>query len=742
MDFGIDKFISIFVERQFPQFYLDEGPNFVLFVKAYYEWLEESGNVIYHARNLQNYRDIDNTLEEFLVHFQRKYLYGIPFNIIVNKRYLLKHILDVYRAKGNIQAYKLLFKLVYNEEVEVYIPGFDLLKPSDGKWIEPRYIEVTNSTDLSRFVGKEIKGVQSGTIAVVESYIRDAFNKDIHHVLYITNISPRGSTFQFGEKVAISSEYNNSSSISVAPEIIGSLDGIRIVDGGYNFNVGDIVKIAPKSFSNGQYVSYGRSGLLKVAEVSNSITGAIDFLLVGSGFGYTANSQIFTYKSGAGGTGASFSLGPLKNQSTLTYNTDLIIDYYNTRLDALQYNFPGDPLANLSSTILSSLTYATNIFGSIKSLTNIKVGNNYTTPLSIFVRSTQPYSAALEGTLSYSTSSTFITGVATIFDKVYKAGDVICLWADAGDTTTIEYQIVKNVISSTSIELYNSPKNTSTPTATYRAAPTILPSNFAYYEPPMSSSNNTINGMNELITANPLALTANVTTLVTAVDSGIGYMEGEQIIAYPYNSISNTVYISNGGIGYTNNDSIIFGGADSNSPAAASIVTDANGTITNVNITYTGSGYENVPVIRIKTNTGAGAELSTTLIDYDTQRGIIGLVTKTGVGRGRGYWLNTDSFLNSDKMIQDSYYYQDYSYELQTAMSLYKYKDIIYNTFHHAGNELFGKYLALFIEDATLKIKYEEPQANNINPYLRLFTCDNGIVLKDTTAIKYDSWYF
>jgi hypothetical protein len=140
MEFSVEKYISNFIESQFPLFYQEEGPDFILFVKAYYEWLESSGNPIYQARKLQDYRDIDNTLEEFLEHFQQKYLYGIPFGTIANKRFLLKNILDVYRSKGTIQSYKLLFKLLYNQDVEVYLPGNDVLRVSDGTWREPQYL--------------------------------------------------------------------------------------------------------------------------------------------------------------------------------------------------------------------------------------------------------------------------------------------------------------------------------------------------------------------------------------------------------------------------------------------------------------------------------------------------------------------------------------------------------------------------------------------------------------------------
>jgi len=70
MKFSIEKKISNFIENQFPRFYQEEGENFILFTKAYYEWMETTGNPIAEARKLLDYRDIDNTLDAFLQHFQ------------------------------------------------------------------------------------------------------------------------------------------------------------------------------------------------------------------------------------------------------------------------------------------------------------------------------------------------------------------------------------------------------------------------------------------------------------------------------------------------------------------------------------------------------------------------------------------------------------------------------------------------------------------------------------------------
>ena len=42
----IEQKISPLIENMFPSFYREEGPNFVMFVKAYYEWLETNHQVI------------------------------------------------------------------------------------------------------------------------------------------------------------------------------------------------------------------------------------------------------------------------------------------------------------------------------------------------------------------------------------------------------------------------------------------------------------------------------------------------------------------------------------------------------------------------------------------------------------------------------------------------------------------------------------------------------------------------
>ena len=712
MKFPVEKFITPFIERQFPEFYQEEGPNFILFVKAYYEWLEQQDNPVGAARSLYDYRDIDNTLDQFLNHFVKKYLYGIPSEVIINKRLLLKHVLDVYRSKGSVQCYKLLFRMLYDQDVEIYLPGEDMLRISDGTWIEPRYLEITNTENLENFVGKVIFGLSSSSTGLVESYIREPINQSIIGVLYLSNILPRNGNFIVGEKIAIQEDLFNSNTIDYtsSPTVIGSLDSLEIISGGQDFKIGDILKIANKSITNNNIISFGIDGKVRVTELQRGF-GSLTFDIVSKGFGYMANSLIFLYRGDGDvtGNGASFSLGAIAGTQSIQYNSDLICDYANLTLNITQFNFPSNPTGNVTSTFNSVLTFPTSTFGSISSLTSIVTGNSYTQPAFVFVQSTQ-LSNNLVGNVSYTTLSNTVTGTSTIFLSHFTNGSIIRLQSNSSLSNTIEYVVIRSVNSDTDLTLYGPPSFSSTSSAQYRCAPVILPSNFALYESVMFRTDGTVNGLNANVTAYP-SVGNNIVKAVTAINSGKGFVEDNIVIAYRFGAV-NTPIVVLGGNNYSNGETLVFIGGGTTAPALGYITTNTTGGVASTTLTYEGSGYLSIPSISVQTANGSGAYLTTTLKEFNTFSEVRGRVRKTGLGRGLGYWSTTRGFLNADKYIQDSYFYQDFSYQIKAASSLERYKNIFYNTFHTAGTELFGRFVLTTKKQGNSAIVYENSSAD------------------------------
>ena len=744
MDFGIEKKISNFVENQFPQFYQEEGPDFILFTKAYYEWMESEGQIINQSRSLLELRDIDSTLESFLEHFQRKYLYGIPFNVIINKQFLLKHILDVYRSKGTIQCYKLLFKLIYNQDIDIYLPGNDILKPSDGTWVQPLYLEITQSSLTANLIGKTIVGASSNTTAVVENYISEPVNQNIITTLFISNMMPKGGQFAEGEKIVNINDSGNAQIIEIAPKIIGSLNSLRIINGGQNFNIGDIIEVAHRDIITNAVTSKGVGAKLRVTGLSRA-QGSINFDIVNSGFGYTANTKTFVYNgvNDNTGNGASFNISGFSYIKSIQYNTDLIVDHSNTLINSATFGFVGNTSANNSSNLNQAFAYQNNYFGSIATLNNINTGNNYTNNLNIFVRSTQLASKPLNGTITYTTSSNNITLSGSYADSsigangfsfYFNANDVIYLQANSSNSSSIELQIIKSVNSNTSITLYGPPKCNSTSSAIFKTAPVTLPSNFALYEPTMFRLDNTINGENEYISGTP-SIGNNIIANTVAIDSGKGYVDGEIVSAYLYNGL-NYVTIVSSGINYANLEPLIITRDGESSPASGYVTTDSSGAITSVVLTNGGSNYVSTPLVSVKTLNGTGAVLTTNVNEFNTTVQITGKVVKSGVGRKQGYWSTTRGFLNSDKYIQDSYFYQDYSYQIKAALLLDKYKDVLYNTFHSSGSELFGQFYLQIEEQSSTQLLYESSGVTYLSPTIP--TADSTLITADNSYITAD----
>lgn len=273
-----DLAVSSFVESQFPAFYQEEGPQFIAFVKAYYEWMESYGNPLHHASNLGLYRDVDETLDEFIVYFKEKYLKNIQFDTATKTRLLIKNSLELYRSKGTERSIDLFFKLVYGTNARVGYPAEKIFRLSDGDYKIPQYLEVTYSKYNVDYLGKQIIGSLSGATAFVEKYIRRRAGYGYVNLLYISNIK---GDFQKNEIVGIVTNgipaYNEKRA-----QLLGSVRRVQIIDKGRNFSIGDIV-----SFSDS---SRGVGGFARVTSVAIA-TGLVDFLFLEGGYGYTLNAN-------------------------------------------------------------------------------------------------------------------------------------------------------------------------------------------------------------------------------------------------------------------------------------------------------------------------------------------------------------------------------------------------------------------------------------------------------------------
>ena len=116
------------------------------------------GGALFAANSLLDYADVDKTTGDFLEYFRRDFMPTIDSKIIADKRLLAKHINNIYLAKGSMASYDFLFRVLYNEDIEVSYPRDNMIKSSDSKWTESTVINLHSEKNLLDYTkGKIVK---------------------------------------------------------------------------------------------------------------------------------------------------------------------------------------------------------------------------------------------------------------------------------------------------------------------------------------------------------------------------------------------------------------------------------------------------------------------------------------------------------------------------------------------------------------------------------------------------------
>lgn len=386
----IFKKISPLIEAQFPAFIREEGPRFVSFLKAYYEYLEQTGKAGDATRSLVEYQDIDRTLDSFVEYFRREFMINIPQNVLADKRLLVKHIRDFYRTRGSKFSYDFLFYALFNKQIEIIYPGDFILRASDGRWVRETILRVGNPYSVlpTNFDGRNITGETSGSTARVQKVTRVIV---LGHPLFELLVENVVGSFVDGE--TISDDLGNTATITSS---FGTLIGIEeILNPGAFHVTGDSVTIT----------SSGATASAKIAATNDQ--GPVSFRINRGGSGYRLGETVISVIGGSGG-GAAATVASLSNTTFVSLNTNQIGPLRNVLLNtgatfvslgtntaSVSANLAA---ANISSTLATSLNFANSIAGSINAISVTSVGLNYVPELpTVTVRDQIVFEQSLPG---------------------------------------------------------------------------------------------------------------------------------------------------------------------------------------------------------------------------------------------------------------------------------------------------------------------------------------------------------
>ncbi len=122
------------IKSVIPEYIRHNDPKLVAFAEAYFNFLDQDGAPGKILNTLTEYRDIDKVSTVFIEYLQRELAVSIPETVVADKVKLYKNVTDIYLSKGAEPSFVALFNLIFNDNIELYFPRVDILKPSDGNW--------------------------------------------------------------------------------------------------------------------------------------------------------------------------------------------------------------------------------------------------------------------------------------------------------------------------------------------------------------------------------------------------------------------------------------------------------------------------------------------------------------------------------------------------------------------------------------------------------------------------------
>lgn len=329
--------ISNFVTSQSPFFVRNDHPNFIRFIEAYYEYLEQEGKTIQRAKEFRQALDVDNSIDLYTEKLYSQFLSLLPDKTIADKNLLVKHIKDFYRAKGTEKSIEFLLSILYDLETDFYYPKKDILKASDGKWYQEKSlkvfdIQVNNVADsgvftAKNFSGREVRGASSNATATVESV-------DVYYengvVVKELKVSNQVRDFVAGEKIYAQFEEEGLIKFISANVFSGIIVRVDIENRGNNYSVSQEAKIESAN---------GSGAIVVISEVSQAAIKSISALDGGAGFQNT-NLILATSTSG---TGANAYISLVNTDESIHPNTyNIVMSLISQSANSLIGGFPSN----------------------------------------------------------------------------------------------------------------------------------------------------------------------------------------------------------------------------------------------------------------------------------------------------------------------------------------------------------------------------------------------------------------
>ena len=210
---------SIRIESLLPQDLRENSARLIRLLEDYYRFMNQGFQPSYELNSVSEERDID-TAEHYLDQIQKEIAVTIPRAIQTDRVKLYKNLVRYYNLRGSTESIETFFKILLEDEVEIYYPKNDMLIPSDGKWDQRLDNEVSVNpvpydNNFLEDTEVTVRGDYIPPDADTSVVVRGNYNQDNTVTVKGNYISPQRDT-----SVTLRGDYNPDSVIYLVNEVV------------------------------------------------------------------------------------------------------------------------------------------------------------------------------------------------------------------------------------------------------------------------------------------------------------------------------------------------------------------------------------------------------------------------------------------------------------------------------------------------------------------------------------------
>lgn len=262
----MNKDASLLIQQQVPEFVVNSSPQFIEFMKAYYDFMSE------YTQDVESFRDVYDTSDQLLKLLRNEFASRFP-GARINDRQLIRVVREIYKTKGTISALELLFRIFFDTSIIVYEPGRQLLRASDSKW--ERLQSMTFRTKFGALPLDDSITIKPSGSNIASLFIDTVKIDEVGPAVYKVYFRYKNTVYP----EPIEFDYYSGSTLVWKGVLVKDVAGFSVLDGGGSWSLGEVIR----------FPGTEKDSILTVDQISS--TGAIQSVNTVEFGGFHAENQ-------------------------------------------------------------------------------------------------------------------------------------------------------------------------------------------------------------------------------------------------------------------------------------------------------------------------------------------------------------------------------------------------------------------------------------------------------------------